>query len=329
MSVARRLHRIVRLVVPARIRGTIRWLLLRVISKVWKPGTVILRTKSLVLLRNHYYSPVPDPADVAAPGYWERRSTMPGIDLGAERARHLLDRVFPPLVQAFRTALPNVERSGSGDGFYLINGVYMAVDAHVYWAMIHHLRPRRILEIGSGMSTLVALEAVRALGREGIATELTCVEPFPSQFLRDLAGQGALTLLEQPVQEIPLERFTGLEANDILFIDSTHVLREGSDVQYEYLEVLPRLAQGVHVHVHDISLPRRYPRAYWDGGLYWNEQYLLQAYLVHNARAEVVWPGNYMMLTDPERMLAVFPEIADMRRAYPQSEPTAFWFKIT
>jgi hypothetical protein len=195
---------------------------------VWKPGTVILRTKSLVLLRNHYYSPVPDPADVAAPGYWERRSTMPGIDLGAERARHLLDRVFPPLVQAFRTALPNVERSGSGDGFYLINGVYMAVDAHVYWAMIHHLRPRRILEIGSGMSTLVALEAVRALGREGIATELTCVEPFPSQFLRDLAGQGALTLLEQPVQEIPLERFTGLEANDILFIDSTHVLREGS-----------------------------------------------------------------------------------------------------
>jgi len=106
------------------------------------------------------------------------------------------------------------------------------------------------------------------------------------------------------------------------------VLRWGNDVDHLYLNVLPLLQDGVLVHIHDISLPMPYPKVYFDNQLYWNEQYLLQAFLMFNSRFRVIWPGNYMMLRHPAKMLAVFPEIADMRAVYPSSEPTAFWMRV-
>src|SRR3972149_5863814 len=115
---------------------------------------------------------------------------------------------------------------------------------------------------------------------------------------------------------------------DILFLDSSPVLRAGGDVQLEYLEILPRLAPGVLVHVHDISLPKPYPRVYFETGMYWNEQYLLQAFLAFNSRFEVLWPGNWMMVRHPEKVCAVFPEFHEMRKLYPQSEPTGFWMRV-
>jgi hypothetical protein len=113
----------------------------------------------------------------------------------------------------------------------------------------------------------------------------------------------------------------------MLFIDSTHVLREGSDVQFEYLELLPALPPNVFVHVHDISLPRRYPRCYVEQGIFWNEQYLLQAFLAYNSRFEVLWAGNYLLLRHPALMQATFPEIAAMRSRYPLAEPSALWMR--
>ena len=134
-------------------------------------------------------------------------------------------------------------------------------------------------------------------------------------------------MIPKKVQDVGLELFTSLEAGDILFIDSSHVLRAGNDVQWEYLEVLPQLAPGVMVHIHDVSLPKAYPKVYFDSHLYWNEQDLLQAFLTFNSRFEVIWPGNYMMLRYPEKMLQVFPEIDRMRRAFPSAEPAAFWMR--
>ena len=101
-------------------------------------------------------------------------------------------------------------------------------------------------------------------------------------------------------------------------------MRTGNDVQHIYLDLLPVLKDGVYVHVHDVSLPLPYPKVYFDMQLYWNEQYLLQAFLMFNSRVKVIWPGNYMMLKCPEKMMVVFPEIADMRAVWPSSEPTAF-----
>ena len=162
---------------------------------------------------------------------------------------------------------------------------------------------------------------------EGHEVELICIEPYPSQDFLNVVSENNVTLIKKLVQNVPLDFFSSLENGDILFIDSTHVLREGSDVQYEYLEILPRLKSGIHVHVHDISLPKRYPEVYFTGGLYWNEQYFLQAFLINNSKINITWPGNYMMCSCPELMLETFPEIKDMRRKYPSSEPSAFWFK--
>lgn len=273
----------------------------------------------------HYYSPIPEEEDFP-PGFWEQRTELPGLTIDTEACLSFVEGDLAPFLAEFRDRFPIEETQGAP--FWLINSVYMAVDAHVYYGLIRHLRPKQILEIGSGMSTRLAAAAVETNGAEGAPCQLTAVEPYPPEHLAKAAASGEFTLLQKKVQEVPLERFQELGAGDILFIDSSHVLREGNDVQYEFLEILPRLRDGVHVHVHDISLPRRYPRCYFDQKLYWNEQYLLQAFLAFNERFQVVWPGNLALLEYPERMLALFPEIQTMRAKWPASEATAFWMRV-
>lgn len=285
----------------------------------------LFRRRGFHLLRPHFYLPIPDEADLGDE-YWARQSELVGLDMNDEGALALLEDVFPRYNEEFRRIFPTHGPPGA-DGFHLINGSFMAVDAHAYYALIRHLRPRRVVEIGAGNSTLVASAACeRNLREGGAAPQLTAIDPFPTPRLK--AGVAHLSrLVEDKVQNVPMELFASLEANDILFIDSTHVMREGGDVQFEYCEVLPRLAPGVFVHVHDISLPKPYPRVYFERHLYWNEQYVLQTFLAFNSRFGVVWPGNYMMTKYPERVCAVFPEFHTMRAAYPLSEPTSFWMR--
>ncbi len=276
------------------------------------------------LIRRHYYSPVPDAADLDS-GYWDEVSGMPGVDLGLDRGLAFLEGVVPLHIAGFRDRFPLHQTVG--EDFFLINGTYMAVDAHVYWCLVQHHKPRRIIEIGAHASTMVSTAATASMtAQTGRNCLIRAIEPYPSDFLRREDGR-SIELIAKKVQDVPLDLFQELEAGDILFIDSTHVLREGSDVQYEYLEVLPRLKPGVLVHVHDISLPRRYPKVYFDNQVFWNEQYLLQAFLAFNSGFDVVWAGNAMMLAHPEPMLQWFPEINDMRAVYPSSEPTAFWMQ--
>jgi hypothetical protein len=279
------------------------------------------------LLRRHYYLPIPEASDLGN-GYWERTSELVGVDMNEAFALDLLGRVFLTYMDEFRAKFPLHGDSGE-NGFYLINGNYMAIDAHVYYSLIRHLRPRRVVEIGSGFSTMIAGAACLQNQKDsGTAPRLTAIEPHPPPALK--AGLGGLSeLIQQKVQNVPLDVFTSLEANDILFIDSSHVLREGGDVQFEFGEILPRLAPGVMVHVHDVSLPQPYPRVYFEERrFYWNEQYLLQAFLAFNNRFEVVWPGNFMLLRHRLRVLQVFPEYEAMRLAFPSSEPASFWMRV-
>lgn len=279
------------------------------------------------LLKRHYYLPIPEREDLHE-GFWQQRSEMVGVDMNESGALNFLDDVFPPYVQEFRETFPD-HLSPGYRGFHLINGAFMAVDAHVYYAFVRHFRPRRVVEIGSGFSTLVAAAAgAKNANEKGEAPHLTAIEPFPPDSLKE-SFPGPLEVIEEKVQNVDLDFFTSLEAGDILFIDSTHVLKAGGDVQFEYCEVLPRLQPGVLVHVHDISLPKPYPRVYFEENhLYWNEQYVLQTFLAFNSRFEVLWPGNHMMLKHPDRVTAVFPEYYTMRRAFPQSEPASFWMRV-
>lgn len=282
------------------------------------------------LLKKHYYLPIPEPADIDGV-FRTGPSEMVGVEMNETGARALLHDVFPNYTEEFRRLFPltKPDRGHRAQDFYLLNGNFMAVDAHVYYIFIRHFKPRRIVEIGSGYSTLVAAAAVRKVAEDtGKMPELVAIEPYPLPFLKtDVAGISEV--IESKVQDVGMEVFTSLRAGDILFIDSTHVLREGGDVQFEYCEVLPRLAPGVIVHIHDISLPNPYPRVYFEKHHYfWNEQYLLQSFLAFNSRFEVLWPGSYIWHHQPEAIREVFPEFDVMREAYPNSEPSSFWMRV-
>lgn len=277
------------------------------------------------LLRDGYYLPIPESRDVGD-GFWDSSSEMVGIEIDDRAALRLIEQDLTPYLAEFRETF-ELHGSPEDGRFYLLNGMFMAVDAHVYYGLIRSLKPKRIIEIGAGFSTLLACQAVSRNRLEGSDSELIAIEPYPSEMLQ--RGGGNLSrLISRKVQTVALEEFECLRAGDVLFIDSSHVLKAGGDVQFEFLELLPRLKPGVYVHVHDISLPRQYPRRFYDHHFYWNEQYLLQAFLTYNHRFEVVWPGNYIMVRYPKRLRSAIPEISETLAKYPQTEPVSFWMRV-
>ena len=275
------------------------------------------------LLPHHFYVPIPEQADLTE-SFWEAESELVGVDTNEQGALELVETLRPH-IQELRAAVPLDETPGAR--FHVLNSAFMAVDAHMYYGLLRHFQPKTVIEVGAGWSTLVAVaanEANRAGG--GKAAHLVAVDPFPSPVLASLRND--VEILPAKLQDVELERFTVLESGDVLFVDSTHVLRAGGDVQRAYCEIFPRLAPGVLVHVHDVSLPRPYPRSYFDNRWYWNEQYVLQTFLAFNSRFEVLWPGNVMAVRHPEAVAAYFPELGAMRRVFPQSEPSSFWMRV-
>lgn len=181
--------------------------------------------------------------------------------------------------------------------FFWRNSQFSYSDAMAYYCMVRHARPAMILEIGAGFSTLVALEALEANG----AGAIHCIEPFPREFLRK---KREVALHEVPVQELPPEFFNDLlKDGDVLFIDSTHTVKSGSDCLHIYLRLLPQLRRRLLVHVHDVFLPFGMPREWLlEKQLYWTEQYLLLAFLVDNPRASLVYGSQANMVWHPSLM---------------------------
>ena len=268
----------------------------------------------------HFYEPVPDTRSLPET-LWSCRSELPGIDMNDEGQRRLLSRfvTFKDEYDAFP-----VRPTSDPSQYHLDNGLFESVDAEVLYAMVRSFRPRRVFEIGSGHSTLVTAQAIRANRRDdpSYECELRSIDPYPSAVLA--GGVPGLTRqVPVPVQDVAVSEFLELGEDDILFIDSSHVLRIGSDVQYEYLEVLPRLRPGVLVHVHDVFLPAEYPREWvLDQHRFWNEQYLLQAFLIGNSGFEVLWGSSYMHFTHPHALEAAF---ASYRRG--DRRPGSFWMR--
>ena len=172
--------------------------------------------------------------------------------------------------------------------------MYELPDAAVYHSMLRHFRPRRVLEVGSGYSTAVALDT---LERYEINCKITCIEPNPERLQSLVLPRDQLDLHRSLVQDAPLELFTSLQSGDFLFIDSTHVVKAGSDVVYTTLRVLPRLAAGVLVHVHDVFWPLEYQEKWLRGRRDWNEIYLLHAFLSGNRDWKVELFTDYIWQT--------------------------------
>ena len=211
--------------------------------------------------------------------------------------------------------------------YHKANGYFHTIDACVLHSMIRHFKPKRIIEIGSGNSTYVSAQACLLNQREsGREVHLTAIEPFPNEILKQ-GFAGLSELIVERVQTLPHSMFEMLEENDILFVDSTHVLRTGGDVQYIYLEILPRLRKGVLVHIHDIFLPDEYPSEWMlDSHVFLTEQYLLQAFLLFNSAYEVIWATHNMLTQHKELVESTLDKAT---RIDGHAYPSSFWMRKT
>jgi len=234
----------------------------------------------------HYYEPLPDFQSITLEQITRRRE-FPAIDFKWDDQLALLNELT-----AYREELSTLE-------FNFDNGFFNGFDAAVYYSLIRHLKPQRIVEIGGGYSTQLAAKALRGDGK------LICIEPYPER----LNGVGpSLELIRKRVEEIDVDFFSCLQPDDILFIDSSHAVRFGSDVCFEFLQLLPRLAPGVWIHVHDIFFPHDYP-AEWliERRMAFNEQYLLEAFLSFNEKFQITLANYWLCLDHADEAARLWP----------------------
>jgi predicted O-methyltransferase YrrM len=248
----------------------------------------------------HFYSPIVDPADAATQAHRLWPGAAPeilGIDFDAASHREILAVDFPKFMPDYR--YPERQDAAVAEyEFFTQNSQFSWLDARALYVLLRKWQPQRIIEVGSGFSSLLMADVNRR--HFGGAAHITCIEPYPREFLK--AGvPGINRLIEQKVQDVALDVFAELRAGDILFIDSSHVAKTGSDVNYLFFEVLPRLAAGVRIHIHDIFLPNEY---LYDWVIVenrsWNEQYLLRALLMYSTAFRVVFGCSYAFSAMPD-----------------------------
>ncbi|HEY5304585.1 MAG TPA: class I SAM-dependent methyltransferase [Acidimicrobiales bacterium] len=237
----------------------------------------------------HFYSPVPDldEVELAADRLFAPRTSLPGIDL---RVQEQLACFRDLAGLARESPIPVSPNAASRYGTDNLN--YGIGDASMLQAMLRRLRPRRYLEVGSGWSTALALDTSEQY-LDG-SMSVTAIEPYPELLASCLRVGDPVEVLAQQVQSVPLARFRELEANDVLFIDSSHVLKAASDVHFLFTSVLPLLAPGVYVHVHDMFWPFEYLRHWIEQGRAWNECYLVHSFLLFNTSFEIVLFNHYL-----------------------------------
>lgn len=272
----------------------------RVLKKLLLSRPAFWEKCGLQITFDHFYYPIPSSRDLTRE-LFDRVSEGVGIDWNLQGQQQHLEEIFGAYLHELPPTLP-VRMMAS-------------LDAAVYYAMIRHHKPRKIIEIGAGESTRVAARACLKNQAEG-PCRLICIEPYPGDDLRQ-GFDGLSHLIQAKVQNVPLDEF---EDCDLLFIDSSHVVKMGSDVVWEMLEIIPRLRKGCLVHFHDIFMPREYPEALAKQRLFWSEQYLLWAFLLFNSTYQILWGSQFMCLTKPERLKEIFGE------HFPSDYPvSSFW----
>lgn len=272
----------------------------------------------------NYYSPIPDIYDLEKRDIWDKRSELRGIDFRTDEQKRLLRALGERFSKECQWPLERKEHSLE---FYLQNPCFSYGCAASTHCMIRHAKPATVIEIGSGMSSRVIAKAL-AVNREETMSEGAhiIVDPYPDELVKK-GSLGVKEVIERKVETLDLEFWQRLRSGDILFIDSGHCVRIGGDVNYLFLDVLPRLAPGVIVHIHDIALPREYPKAYATSETFrqfWTEQYLLQGFLCFNNEFEILLAMSYLM-TDHQDLF---------RRAFPFYDPenhrlgsASFWMR--
>lgn len=276
-----------------------------------------LRLLGFDLLERHFHSPVPDlhalPREI-----WDRPHELPGITVSLPSQMALLEGTLAPWISEFS---PPHAPTGDPTRFFLDNAGYESVDAETLYAMVRHLRPSTVVELGSGASTLVIAEALARNAADVGPTAHRVFDPYPRPDWQPVIND-LVELETLGANDVSEKIFTSLTEGDILFVDTTHTVKVGSDVNRIVLEVLPRLAPGVIVHFHDVFLPWEYPREWLHRRrFYWSEQYLLQAFLAMNPQYEVLLALHALSRAHSDRLAALIPSFR------PGVAPGAFWIR--
>jgi len=274
-----------------------------------------LKSHGVWPVTDHYYQPLFNDAHLRKPLTEPRQ--LPGIDWQHEAQVSLLGslRYSDEIASLHWSATPQNDLD-----FNITNGSFESGDADFLYAFIRHFKPKRVFEIGSGQSSKVAHAALARNEQDsGQPFEHVCVEPFEAPWLERLG----VKTVRRRVEDVGIDLFSQLEADDLLFIDSSHVIRPQGDVLFEYLELLPTLASGVFVHVHDIFSPRDYSdQLIRERVLMWNEQYLLETLLSNTDRYQVVAALNYLHHSDYLKLKSVCPWLT------PDREPGSFYLRV-
>ena len=269
-------------------------------------GTDYCYRRGVLPVPVHFYQPVPDLGELEKRDVWNQRTKLVGVNFRAEQQLELLKE----LGRNFGNECQWPAEAPSNEcDFFVNNGGFSFGCAAATHSIIRQYHPKRILEVGSGNSSKVIAAAVQRdrVERNWKGTDYTVVDPYPHPVTGKL--DGISEVIASKVEEQPFTLFETLGANDILFIDSSHVCRIGSDVNFLFLEILPRLAPGVIVHVHDIALPYEYSKSYATNPrfrVFWNEAYLFQAFMCFNSEFEVLLGMNYLQTDHPHYFQRAF-----------------------
>jgi hypothetical protein len=275
-----------------------------------------LKRIGLFPIKNHYYEPLFDSSLLTKPLSQDR--DLPGIDLNESGQLHFLSQ-FTYSAELIAMHLYDAPRSSSD--FCLNNPSYGPGEADYLYQFIRAIKPSKIIEVGSGYSTKLARVAL--LKNYSLSNQKpvhVCVEPYEMKWLEELSE---VTVIRKRIEDCDIDWSNELNAGDLLFIDSSHMIRPQGDVLKEYLEILPRLAQGVYVHIHDIFTPKDYPSDWIVNEVrFWNEQYILEALLTNSNRYEVIGALNYLKHHQYEQLKNVCPYLTADR------EPCSIYLRI-
>ncbi len=276
----------------------------------------------------HFYSPIPavDAVEVLSRQPESFDTTLcPGLDLRVEQQLALLAELAP-----FARDARIPDQPTQGRRYYADNASFAPGDGILLAALVRWARPRRILEIGAGFSTAIMLDTIE----ESLSghVHLEAIDPEPARVKAVLlpGDERRFTLREGVVQDLPLTAFTSLQSNDMLFIDSSHVMKVGSDVTFLLNDVLPRLAPGVLVHIHDVAWPFEYPADHYRQGWVWNEAQALRLVLTHSARYQVELFADYLARAKRADVRQIMPELLRQRPGVSPDGNSAcsFWFRV-
>ncbi len=244
----------------------------------------------------HFYSPI---VDINFVKHYEnylwrfkKDEEIFGFDINKTEQQKLLELEFTTFLKDFDYPAEKIEGRIT---FYEENGMFSGLDSRALFVMVRKYHPNRIIEVGGGFSSLLIMDINKRFFNDTI--DIDIIEPYPQDFLEVYCLENKNKLHKILVQDAPIELFEQLQENDILFIDSSHVTKLGSDVNHLFFNILPRLSKGVLIHFHDIFIPDEYPKKWiFEQNRSWNEQYLLQAFLMFNSNFKVLF-GSYYAAT--------------------------------